>query len=62
MAIEYSYTCKECDFEFEEFHSIEDRNLPTLSLCPSCGERGSVKRNIGTAVKSVWKCSLPTNS
>jgi putative FmdB family regulatory protein len=62
MAIEYQYKCNECDYEFEEFHSIEDRNLPILCLCPSCGERGTIKRIIGTAVKAVWNCSLPTSS
>ena len=24
----YQYRCKKCDFEFEEVHKIDDRNIP----------------------------------
>jgi len=62
MAIEYYYKCTKCGYEFSDFYSVEDRNLPCDCLCPECGERGGVERIVGTTNKAIWKCNLPTNS
>ena len=62
MAILYYYICTDCGYEFEDFYSIKDRDLPVECLCPNCGNRGTVERIIGTTAKAVWLCSKPTNS
>ena len=56
----YYYHCQECDYSFEEFHSVEERDIPVNTICPMCKEE-SVERTIG-AISSVWKCELPTKS
>tara|TARA_Y100000004_G_scaffold188117_2_gene241838 strand:- start:727 stop:984 length:258 start_codon:yes stop_codon:yes gene_type:complete len=34
----YDYTCDQCDYEVEEFHTISKRNEPVGTVCPKCGK------------------------
>ena len=38
----YEYKCEECNHLFEEYHSMDDRNIPLNELCPKCGNKDSV--------------------
>lgn len=38
----YDYKCNLCNSTFEEFHKIDDRNIPTTKPCPSCGKENCV--------------------
>ena len=42
----YDYMCSECKNVFTNFSKISDRNIPTESLCPSCGSL-TVSQKIG---------------
>ena len=33
----YEYECRECNYQFEAFHWIEDRMKPTKEKCKICG-------------------------
>lgn len=62
MAIEYTYKCSFCEEEFTKLLPIDERDLPLSEPCPNCGTEEIVSRVIGTTVKAIWNCSLPTNS
>ncbi len=49
----YEYVCRNCDHQFEAFHSIMD---DPLSQCPSCGEN-ALRRLIGTGAGIIFKGS-----
>ncbi len=34
----YDYTCDQCEYEVEEFHTISKRNEPVGTVCPECGK------------------------
>lgn len=34
----YSYQCKECYIEFEEYHSMAHRDVPLTKPCPACNK------------------------
>lgn len=42
MALNYNYTCRECDHSFDEYLSMDDRKLPESKPCPNCGAEGTV--------------------
>ena len=42
----YDYKCSKCEHAFEEFLPLKDRKKPERKICPSCGEKGSVKQHI----------------
>tara|TARA_R110002050_G_scaffold139954_1_gene264543 strand:- start:147 stop:341 length:195 start_codon:yes stop_codon:yes gene_type:complete len=39
----YNYKCKKCDEEWEEIHSVNNRDKPCNEECP-CGDDGIVYR------------------
>jgi len=39
----YEYKCKKCDKQWEEMHTIENRDEPCGKPCP-CGDNGSIYR------------------
>jgi len=41
----YDYHCKKCEKEWEEIHSVNDRDVPCGQNCP-CGENGEVERGV----------------
>lgn len=43
----YDYNCNKCNFKFDRFLKISDRNIPTESPCPDCGSL-AVSQRIGT--------------
>ena len=43
----YDYQCKKCEHSFNTFKKIDDRNVPTMEKCPSCGKSGCVEMLIG---------------
>lgn len=45
---QYEYKCKVCDYQFEEFQSIND---DPISICPKC--KGNVKRLISLTGSKV---------
>jgi len=49
----YAFKCKSCNYEFEEFQSI---NEPPLTECPSC-KKQTVTRIIGGGAALVFKGS-----
>lgn len=49
----YDYICKECGYEFEEFHSISD---DPVKICPKCGHP-SVERKITGGTGLIFKGS-----
>lgn len=55
----YSYICKNCDYLFDEFHTVETRNEPTKEPCPACGESGQIEIALG-AILSIWKTERST--
>lgn len=57
----YQYECEKCNYLFEEFYSVKDRDDPTKEPCKKCGQL-EVKRNIGLISKAQWKCEKSTNS
>lgn len=34
----YKYQCSQCGFDFETFVKMEERDKPSATLCPKCGE------------------------
>lgn len=38
----YTYKCKECEHEFFEHQSINDREIPCGKPCPNCEKEGTV--------------------
>lgn len=42
----YDYFCSGCDHEFNEYHKIADRNIPSEKPCPKCGE-ARIQQKIG---------------
>jgi putative FmdB family regulatory protein len=57
----YDYKCEKCGHTFTERHNLNERLIPTENPCPNCQEENCIQIAIGP-IKSVWKCSLPTNS
>jgi len=49
----YEYVCRNCDHQFEAFHSIKD---DPLSQCPSCGDN-ALRRLIGAGSGIIFKGS-----
>lgn len=41
----YSYSCLQCEFQFEEYQSIKD---DPLQICPNCN--GQLKKNICSSI------------
>lgn len=48
----YMYQCKECEYYFEESHSIAKRNEPCESPCPECGN-SKVEMVIGSPIVNL---------
>lgn len=49
----YEYECKKCGKTFDEFQSINDEPLRTCT----CGDKGRVRRMIGTGAGILFKGS-----
>lgn len=45
----YDYLCYNCEHEFTEVFSIDDRNIPVEADCPECGER-EIRKLIGNVM------------
>ena len=45
----YEYRCNECLYEFEEFKTIANYNVPLREPCPSCLHVGYISRLISGA-------------
>lgn len=45
----YTYCCGECNTQWEDRYSINDRDIPTQNECPHCKFNGNVKRIIDFA-------------
>ena len=35
----YEYECRECNYQFEAFHWVDDRKQPEKDCCPKCGKK-----------------------
>jgi predicted nucleic acid-binding Zn ribbon protein len=44
----YDFTCNNCSHTWEETQGIQFRDAPLTLPCPSCKEKGSIKRLIRT--------------
>lgn len=40
----YVYKCKNCEYTFTEFYSIDNRDSPCSETCSKCGVHGHIKR------------------
>lgn len=38
----YDYRCSKCEFIFEQYQKIDDREIPCKSVCPNCKEKNTV--------------------
>jgi putative FmdB family regulatory protein len=43
----YDYRCNECGHTWDEFQSINARNVPRYEPCPECGSSGDINLIIG---------------
>jgi putative FmdB family regulatory protein len=50
----YDYQCEACEAEFQASHRMSD---PPVDECPQCGEKGRVKRLMGTGAGLIFKGS-----
>jgi putative FmdB family regulatory protein len=57
----YEYECRECNYQFESFQWVDDRNKPTKEVCPKCGKKkikqGYVTSN-GSAPAMKWMTTI----
>jgi len=44
----YNFECEDCSYDFEEFRTIAEIDIPLKEPCPNCKERGSIIRLIGS--------------
>lgn len=44
----YSYKCRSCEHEWEDYYLIADRKIPESEECPLCFMPGTVYQKIGT--------------
>jgi len=51
----YNFECEACSYDFEEFRTIAEMDIPLKEPCPNCKEKGKIIRLIGSprAVDSV---------
>ena len=51
----YNFECESCSYDFEEFRTIAEMDIPLKEPCPNCKEKGKIIRLIGSprAVDSV---------
>ena len=51
----YNFECESCSYDFEEFRTIAEIDIPLKEPCPNCKEKGKIIRLIGSprAVDSV---------
>ena len=43
----YDYKCKECGHTWDEFQTVNARNVPRYNPCPECGASGDISLVIG---------------
>ena len=43
----YDYKCKECGHTWDEFQTVDARNVPRYNPCPECGSSGDISLVIG---------------
>ena len=46
----YEFKCEKCSYEFEEFQTIANIDVPLKAGCPSCKETGHIQRLISGLV------------
>ena len=44
----YNFECEDCSYDFEEFRTIAEIDIPLKEPCPNCKEKGSIIRLIGS--------------
>ena len=44
----YDFECEKCSHSYEEFYTIADMDVPLNLPCPSCKEKDSIIRIVGT--------------
>ncbi len=42
----YEYFCNKCQHEFDEILKIDERDAPTKSPCPKCGQSESIEQKM----------------
>ena len=44
----YNFECEDCSYDFEEFRTIAEMDIPLKEPCPNCKEKGNIIRLIGS--------------
>ena len=44
----YNFECESCSYDFEEFRTIAEMDIPLKEPCPNCKEKGKIIRIIGS--------------
>ena len=44
----YNFECESCSYDFEEFRTIAEIDIPLKEPCPNCKEKGKIIRLIGS--------------
>ena len=44
----YNFECESCSYDFEEFRTIAEMDIPLKEPCPNCKEKGKIIRLIGS--------------
>ncbi len=44
----YNFECESCSYDFEEFRTIAEMDIPLKEPCPNCKEKGKIIRLVGS--------------